>query len=162
MKTITLSVSFADTKKRIFAHIGNFLQEYGFSVEQIFAADKTLKGFVRKEKFSNRQIIWASFYNYKKSYGNANIERVSARRFFLPTRVCFGIISAKINGNPNLQELIKLFRERLKPSKKEFQDEYENVVSEVSKENFSPCAAIDFPKLLTSPETLSFHKKESR
>ncbi|GHS94644.1 hypothetical protein FACS1894207_3210 [Bacteroidia bacterium] len=99
-----LSVSFTNTKKRIETAVGDFLKEYGFHFEPIFVLDKTLKGFVRKDKYSNKQIFTCAFINY---------------------------------------------RERLKPAKQEFQDEFEKIVSMVTQPSFSLKVDIDFPKLLT-------------
>ena len=58
-------------KKRINTAVGNFLKEYGFTYEKIgyIAVDETLNGFVRKDKFSNKQIIYMRFYKYNKQYG---------------------------------------------------------------------------------------------
>lgn len=241
-----LSINFTDTKKRIDAAVGNFLKGYGFTREEIFSSPaETLYGFVRKDKFSNKQIISMRFYKNKNRYGievftnifvkniadffrnaislqydenisvlspdlggliahkdkgtdlggsrnqviylinndsdidllstviperikeyvfpyldenssidrmdkllNSNIEQVSLHHFFAVTKACFGIMIARINNNPHLQELIKQFRENLKPAKQKYQDEYEKIVSLVTQPSFSLSAEIDFPKLL--------------
>lgn len=241
-----LSTNFTNTKKQIETTLGNFLKNYGFEREKIFTLPSgPLYGFVRKDKFCNKQIIYMSFYNYKTQYGievftkihikniadffrnevnsqydenigilspelggliahkdtgtnlggsrnkkvyyiendseikklsvllseqiqkyvfpyfdensslekmekllNANIEEVSLHHFFSVTKACFGIIIARILDRPNLQELIKQYRDDLRPAKQEFLNEYEKVVSLVSQPSFSLSAEIDFPPLL--------------
>ncbi len=64
-----LSNSFTNAKKKIDTTVGNSLKEYGFVHEKIFTSPSgPLYGFVRKDKFFNKQIIYMNFINYKKQY----------------------------------------------------------------------------------------------
>lgn len=64
---------------------------------------------------------------------NSHIKEISPFRFLYPYRSCIGIIAAKLNNSPCLNEIISNYREKLKNSREEFQKQFESVVNQINK-----------------------------